>query len=57
MLARLDRIFINTNFNSAFPDTTLSSLPSTTSDQTPLLTTISTSLPQQSTFRFETLGS
>lgn len=52
-LARLDRAFINNDFSSAYPNTTLTSLPRQTSDHVPLLVSISTSIPKPSTFRFE----
>jgi len=53
ILARLDRAFSNNDLNLAFPLTNLSSLPRPTSDHTPLLLTLSTSLPQTGFFRFE----
>ncbi|TVU21770.1 hypothetical protein EJB05_31429, partial [Eragrostis curvula] len=53
-LARLDRVFINNDFASLCPNTTLSSLPRITSDHTPFLATISTTIPKPSSFRFDT---
>jgi hypothetical protein len=53
ILARLDRVFSNNDLNLAFPLASLSSLPRPTSDHTPLLLSLSTSLPKAGFFRFE----
>ena len=53
ILARLDRAFTNNSLNLAFPLTSLSTLPRPTSDHTPLLLSLSTSLPKAGLFRFE----
>lgn len=53
ILARLDRAFTDNAANSAFPLISLSSLPRPTSDHTPLLLSVSTSLPRSSFFHFE----
>jgi hypothetical protein len=53
ILAKLDRVFSNNELNLAFPLATLSSLPRPTSDHTPLLLTLSSSLPKAGFFRFE----
>jgi hypothetical protein len=53
ILARLDRVFSNNELNLSFPLATLSSLPRPTSDHTPLLLSLSTSLPKAGFFRFE----
>jgi hypothetical protein len=52
-LERLDRVFVNNHQCLAFPATTLTSLVRPTSDHTPLLITLSTSIPRPNTFRFE----
>jgi hypothetical protein len=53
VLARLDRAFFNADFDAVAPNTTLISLPHATSDHTPLLITIDTSIPKTNNFRFE----
>jgi hypothetical protein len=53
VLARLDRAFTDNSLNLAFHLSNLSSLPRPTSDHTPLLLTLSASLPKSSFFRFE----
>lgn len=53
ILARLDRVFTNNSLNLTFPLSTLTSLPRPTSDHTPILLTLSTSLPKAGFFRFE----
>jgi len=52
-LARLDRVFVNPEQCSSFPNSTLTSLTRSTSDHTPLLVTIATDIPKTQTFRFE----
>lgn len=52
-LARLDRAFVNTAFNAAFPDTLLSSKIGNTSDHIPLHLHIPTTTPKPHCFRFE----
>ncbi|CAN6233698.1 unnamed protein product [Urochloa humidicola] len=52
-LARLDRVFFNIDMNASFPNSTLTSLSKPTSDHTPILLTISTSIPKPNLFRFE----
>lgn len=49
-LACLDRAFINTEFSSAFPNTSLSSRLGNPSDHTPLMVTIPTSLQKLTCF-------
>lgn len=53
VLARLDRVFFNGDFEVAIPNTTLTSLSHATSDHTPLLITMDTSIPKTHCFRFE----
>jgi len=45
--------FINTEHSGAFPNTTLTSQSRSTSDHTPLLVTMTTSIPRNNLFRFE----
>ena len=52
-LARLDRVFFNNSMSLAFPNSSLCSLPKPTSDHTPLLLNISTTIPKSNVFRFE----
>jgi exonuclease III len=52
-LARLDRFFFNNARSTAFPNSSLVSAPKPTSDHTPILLTISTSIPKPNLFRFE----
>jgi hypothetical protein len=51
-LVRLDRCFVNVDWDSAFPNTSLASLTRTASDHVPLLTA-STRVPKSRCFRFE----
>lgn len=53
VLARLDRAFLNSELDAIAPNTTLTSLSHATSDHTPLLITIDTSIPTTRCFRFE----
>lgn len=53
ILARLDRAFSNYEHSLVFPSATLSSLPRPTSDHTPILLTMCTSVPKTSIFRLE----
>lgn len=53
VLARLDRVFFNGDLEVAIPNTTLTSLPHATSDHTPLLVTMDTSIPKTRCFRLE----
>ena len=52
-LARLDRVLLKTTMSTTFPNTTLTSLTRPTSDHTPLVVTISTTVPKPNIFRFE----
>jgi len=52
-LARLDRVFYNNSMSLIFPNSSLTSLPKPTSDHTPILLTVSTSIPKPNLFRFE----
>jgi len=52
-LARLDRVFFNNSMSMGFPNSSLTSLPKPTSDHTPILLTVSTSIPKPNLFRFE----
>jgi len=52
-LARLDRAFVNTEFCSRFPNTSLSSCLGNHSDHIPLLVIVPTSIPKTHLFRFE----
>ncbi|KAG2640599.1 hypothetical protein PVAP13_2KG106116 [Panicum virgatum] len=52
-LARLDRMFVNNDQCAAFPQTTLSSLVRQTSDHTPILVNMNTTIPKSTLFRFE----
>ena len=53
VLARLDRVFVNHAQCTASPNTTLTSLVRPTSDHTPLLISISSTVPKTNLFRFE----
>ncbi|CAN6236003.1 unnamed protein product [Urochloa humidicola] len=53
VLARLDRVFVNNDQCTVFPNTTLTSLPRPTSDHTPILASLATSIPKANLFRFE----
>jgi hypothetical protein len=53
VLARLDRAFFNTPWNSTFPTSLLASLPRPTSDHHPLVVSAVTKIPSSSQFRFE----
>jgi exonuclease III len=55
VLARLDRAFINLSFSSAFPNSSLTSRISSTSDHVPLVVSIPTTIPKTHLFRFENL--
>jgi len=52
-LVRLDRCFVNVDWDAVFPNTTLSSLTRFCSDHVPLLLTASTRIPRSACFRFE----
>ena len=52
-LVRLDRCFVNVEWDAIFPNTTLSSLTRFCSDHVPLLLTACTRIPRGSCFRFE----
>jgi hypothetical protein len=49
----LDHVFVNNLQCQTFPTTNLTSLVRPTLDHTPILTTLSTSIPRPNTFRFE----
>jgi endonuclease/exonuclease/phosphatase family metal-dependent hydrolase len=53
ILARLDRYLFNQDWNLVMPNSSLSSLPRSTSDHVPLLVTASSAIPCPATFRFE----
>uniref|UniRef100_A0A0E0D6M1 Uncharacterized protein n=1 Tax=Oryza meridionalis TaxID=40149 RepID=A0A0E0D6M1_9ORYZ len=53
VLARLDRAFINIEWNNSFPMSNLKSLTRTTSDHVPLIVSASTWVPKPNIFRFE----
>jgi hypothetical protein len=53
VLARLDRAFFNSDWDSIFPSSALASLPRPTSDHHPLLISASTTIPNPSHFCFE----
>ena len=53
VLAWLDRVFFNSDWNSLFPDSSLTSLSRPTSDHHPLLVRASTTIPKPSNFCFE----
>jgi hypothetical protein len=53
ILARLDRAFLNNDWNAALPHSALTSLPRPTSDHVPLLVTAATKIPSHASFRFE----
>jgi hypothetical protein len=53
VLARLDRNFFNSDWDSVFPNSSLCSLSRPTSDHHPLLISASTTIPNPSHFRFE----
>ena len=53
VLARLDRAFFNSEWNSSFPNSALASLARPVSDHHPLLVSASTNIPNPSHFRFE----
>lgn len=52
-LERIDRAFINLAWDSAFPNTTLTSLTRFTSDHVPLIVHVNTLLPRNSQFKYE----
>lgn len=52
-LARLDRAFTNLDHCQTFPSTSLHSLPRPTSDHTPIMLNMDTTIPRPSTFRFK----
>ncbi|CAN6205967.1 unnamed protein product [Urochloa humidicola] len=52
-LVRLDRCFINTEWDSLFPNTNLTSRARIASDHVPLVATASTRIPRSCCFRFE----
>jgi len=52
-LVRLDRCFINLDWDACFPNTALSSLTHFASDHVPLLATACTRVPRSVCFRFE----
>ena len=52
-LVRLDRCFVNVEWDAIFPNTTLSSLTRFCSDHVPLLLTACTRIPRGSCFHFE----
>lgn len=52
-LARLDRVLFNVPMSLTFPNSSLTSLPKTTSDHTPIQLVISTAIPKPNLFRFE----
>jgi len=52
-LVRLDRCFVNVEWDAIFPNTTLSTLTRFCSDHVPLLLTACTRIPRGSCFRFE----
>jgi len=45
-LVRLDRCFVNTDWEAIFPNTSLASLTRVASDHVPLLTTAATTIPR-----------
>lgn len=53
ILARLDRVLLNTDFKFAFPNSTLTSQTQSTSDHVPLIISIATTVPRPSIFHFE----
>jgi len=52
-LVRLDRCFVNTDWDAAFPNNTLSSRARFASDHVPLLVSASTRIPRSTCFLFE----
>jgi len=52
-LVRLDRCFVNVEWDDIFPKTLLSSLTCFCSDHVPLFLTASTKIPRSTCFRFE----
>jgi exonuclease III len=53
VLARLDRAFFNNAMNYTFPNSFLTSHHHSRSDHTPIVLTLSTTIPKPQTFRFE----
>lgn len=53
LLEKLDWVFTNSSWTITFPETICSALVREVSDHTPLLITISTSIPRASIFRFK----
>jgi exonuclease III len=53
VLARLDRVFFNSDWNSLFPNSHLSSLPRPISDHNPIVVSAGTSIPTSPIFCFE----
>lgn len=52
-LERLDRVFINVEWDNVLPNTILSSFTRSTSNHVPLCINISTTIPHAPIFRFE----
>jgi hypothetical protein len=57
VLARLDRAFFNSDWDSAFPNSHLSSLPRPVSDHHPIMVSTGTTIPTPPTSALKTLGS
>jgi exonuclease III len=53
VLARFDRAFFNSDWDAAFPNSHLSSLPCPVSDHHPIMVSACTTIPNPSHFRFE----
>lgn len=53
ILSRIDRVFINNALSLAYPIASLSPLPRPTSDHTPIISTLSTSILKSPIFCFE----
>lgn len=53
ILSRIDRVFVNNDLSFAFPSTSLTHLPRPTSDHTPIISYLSTTIPKSTIFRFK----
>ncbi|CAN6162275.1 unnamed protein product [Urochloa humidicola] len=53
VLTRLDRVFVNVDQCRSYPNTSLTSVPRPTSDHTPILASLATTIPKANLFRFE----
>ena len=52
-LQKLDRVFINLDWDLIFPNSSVSSITRFVSDHVPIIVSIQTGIPRPATFRFE----